>query len=66
MKNKLGASFGSYGWGGGAAKILQERLAEAEIEVIRDGIEVKWQPDAEALAACREFGRELAAATKKA
>ncbi len=66
MKNKLGASFGSYGWSGGAAKILQERLAEAKIEVIRDGIEVKWQPGAQELQSCREFGRELAAATKQA
>ena len=64
LKNRLGATFGSYGWSGGGAKVLHERLAEAKFRMIGEPLEVQWQPDAEALQRCREFGREIAAATK--
>jgi anaerobic nitric oxide reductase flavorubredoxin len=63
MKNKLGATFGSYGWSGGAPRILQQRLADAGVDIIREPLECKWQPTAEDLEACRQFGRDLAAAT---
>lgn len=64
LKNRLGATFGSYGWSGGGAKALHERLAEAKFRMIGEPLEAQWQPDAEALQRCREFGREIAAATK--
>lgn len=64
FKNKLGATFGSYGWSGGGAKLLYDRLAEAKFQMIGEPLEAQWQPDADALQRCREFGREIAAATK--
>jgi len=64
LKNRLGATFGSYGWSGGGAKVLHERLAEAKFRMIGEPLEVQWQPDADALQRCREFGREIAVATK--
>ena len=65
FKNKIGAAFGSYGWSGEAVKIVEEHLAASGIGIIRDGIKFKWQPRPEELDACREFGREIAEATKK-
>ena len=65
FKNKIGAAFGSYGWSGEAVKIIEEHLAASGIEIVRDGIRFKWQPRPEELDACREFGREIAEATKK-
>jgi flavorubredoxin len=65
FKNKIGAAFGSYGWSGEAVKIVEEHLAASGIEIIRDGLRFKWQPRPEELDACREFGREIAEATKK-
>ena len=64
LKNRLGATFGSYGWSGGGAKVLHERLAEAKFRMVGEPLEVQWQPDADALQRCREFGREIAVATK--
>ncbi len=64
LKNRLGATFGSYGWSGGGAKVLHERLAEAKLRMIGEPLELQWQPDPAGLQRCREFGREIAAATK--
>jgi anaerobic nitric oxide reductase flavorubredoxin len=65
FKNKIGAAFGSYGWSGEAVKMIEEHLVSSGIPIIRDGIRFKWQPRPEELDACREFGREIAQATKK-
>jgi flavorubredoxin len=65
FKNKLGAAFGCYGWSGESVKMLEQHLTDYKIPLIREGIRSKWQPRAQDLEACREFGRELAAATKK-
>lgn len=66
LKNKLGATFGSYGWSGGAPKIVQQRLADAGFEIVHEPLECKWQPGPEELEACRQFGRDLAAVTLQA
>ncbi len=66
LKKRLGATFGSYGWSGGGAKALYERLADAKFQMIGEPLEVQWQPDAAGLQRCREFGREIAATTKAA
>jgi flavorubredoxin len=66
FKNKLGAAFGSYGWSGEAVKVIEQHLAECGIPLVREGIRCKWQPGAQDLEACRAFGRQLAAATKRA
>ena len=63
FKNKQSAAFGSYGWGGGAVQIIEERLDEAGIPPVEEGLTCQWQPDSEDLERCRQYGRELAEAT---
>ncbi|MEG6587033.1 FprA family A-type flavoprotein [Dendrosporobacter sp. 1207_IL3150] len=56
--NKLGASFGAYGWGGGAQKVIDESMASAGIKV-DPSLALKWVPDAEELEKCFNFGLEF-------
>ncbi len=64
FKNKIGAAFGSYGWSGECVKSIEEIFQKSGIPLVRSGLRVKWQPSDADLQLCREFGRELAAATK--
>lgn len=57
---KVAAAFGSYGWGGGAVKTIEEKLQKAGIEVVAPAITVNWVPDKNELQKCFEFGREFA------
>jgi anaerobic nitric oxide reductase flavorubredoxin len=54
---KIGAAFGAHGWGGGAVPLLEERMKEAGIEVVQEGLRVAWRASPEELAQAREFGR---------
>jgi flavorubredoxin len=36
--DKIGAAFGSHGWGGGAVPVLEEDLHEAGIEIAGEGL----------------------------
>lgn len=60
FKNKKATAFGSYGWSGESVAILEEKLRDAKIELVQDGLKVLWNPDEEALEKCREFGRNFA------
>ena len=59
FKNKKGAAFGSYGWSGESVAILEEKLKASKIEVVQEGIKVLWNPDEEAMEACKAFGRNF-------
>jgi len=61
-QNLVGAAFGSYGWSGEAMSQLNETLAAMKIELVSDGIKVKYVPDAEALAHCYALGQQVAEA----
>jgi len=65
-KNKIAAVFGSYGWGGGAVKVMEEKLGKAGIEVTAPGLTVKWVPSEDELKRCFEFGRDFALQIKRA
>lgn len=65
FRNKLGAAFGSYGWSGENVKIIEQHFAECGIPVIAEGIKCKWQPSSDDLDRCRQFGRQIAEATKQ-
>ena len=59
-RGRIGAAFGSYGWGRGAVKAINKELKEAGMEVLEPGLEVKYRPDEGELQECREFcGRIL-------
>ncbi len=64
--NKIGAAFGSHGWGGGAVPVLEKGLQEAGIEVVQEGLALAWRPSpaerAQAVAFGRTFGERLLAA----
>jgi flavorubredoxin len=57
---KIGAFFGSYGWGGGARKDVEAGLEAAGIELLEGDLDYKFRPGAEGLLNAREFGRTLA------
>ncbi len=64
-RNKLAASFGSYGWGGGAVKIIEESLKRAGIEIVAPSLTAKWVPDKDEIKKSFEFGKEFAKKVKK-
>lgn len=59
-KGKVAAVFGSYGWAGGATKVLEDALKEAGMEVVMPPLTVNWAPTSEELQKCLEFGRDFA------
>lgn len=59
-KKKYAAAFGSYGWGGGAIKAMEQLLMQGGLEVIQNDLAVKYRPQAEDYEACEKFGREIA------
>lgn len=64
-KNLVGAAFGSYGWSGEAVPQMQEQLRETGIELVSDGVNVKWVPNDSDLERCRELGTLVACRVKK-
>ena len=60
LNNKLGATFGSFGWSGEAPKLLTETLKNRfEMQVIEPPLIAKYAPDANALATCKELGKRV-------
>jgi flavorubredoxin len=57
---KIAAAFGSYGWGGGAVKTIEESFEKAGMDIATSALTVKWVPDRDELQRCVEFGREFA------
>jgi flavorubredoxin len=60
--NRVGAAFGSYGWGGEAVKLLNEALDEMKVRRVHEGLRVQYVPTAEDLDLCRKLGHTVAAA----
>jgi len=65
-RNKVAAAFGSYGWGGGATRTIEENLKKAGMTVAAPSLTVKWVPDEDELKKCFELGREFARKVKEA
>lgn len=63
-KGKKAAAFGSYGWGGGAVKKIQEAMVRGKMEIVMEPFTVKWVPTDEELKSAYEFGREFARRVK--
>lgn len=57
--NKLGAAFGSFGWSGEAVGILNSMMEEMKIELIGEGLRLKYIPTDENIQECTEYGRSL-------
>ncbi|MDM7919977.1 MAG: FprA family A-type flavoprotein [Methanosarcina sp.] len=63
-QKKKAVAFGSYGWGGGAVKSIEQGLKEAGIEVLEPGLQVRYRPYGGELERCRKLGEQLAAIAK--
>src|SRR3989339_2224 len=64
IKNRIGASFGSFGWSGEATKIIENILKESGIETAIPPISVKYMPSEDDLKNCFEFGKQFAEKVK--
>ena len=60
FKGKKAAAFGCYGWSGEAVAKINKILAASGFTLLNDGIKALWDPDADALAACNEYGKGIA------
>jgi len=59
-RKKIAAAFGSYGWGGGAVKTIEESLEKAGMDIVAPALTVKWVPDKNEIQKCFEFGKKFA------
>lgn len=57
--NKFGAAFGSFGWSGEAVGLINTAMQDMKIDVIEDGIKIKYVPDDRQLEECVEMGRRI-------
>ena len=57
---KVGAAFGSYGWGGEAVRLLNGALDEMKVRRVHDGLRVQYVPTEGDLENCRDLGRTVA------
>lgn len=60
IKNRIGASFGSFGWSGESVKIMENILKESGIEVVQPPISAKYMPSPDDLKNCFEYGKNFA------
>lgn len=60
FKNRVGASFGSYGWSGESPSLLSSYLEKAKIKVLQEGLKFKYMPDEQDLEQCINFGKTFA------
>ncbi len=59
-KGKLGGSFGSYGWSGEAAKMVETNLNNLKIKFFGEGVFVKFSPHGDSPERCRSYGKAFA------
>ncbi|MBU0487609.1 MAG: FprA family A-type flavoprotein [Bacteroidetes bacterium] len=58
-RGKLAAAFGSYGWSGEAVPIIMANLKALKLNVLGDGLGVKFNPHDESVEQCVHFGYEF-------
>jgi flavorubredoxin len=62
---KIGAAFGSFGWSGEAVALLNTALQEMKIEVVEEGLRLKYVPDPASLEQCTAMGRRIGAKVRE-
>jgi flavorubredoxin len=62
LKDKLGASFGAFGWSGEGPLMLAERMKGLKLRVPEEPLRVQLVPTDADLKACEEYGKRLVAA----
>jgi NADH oxidase (H2O-forming) len=56
-KGKLAAAFGSYGWSGEGARLINANLQNLKFKLFDEGLMVKFTPHRESLEKCVEYGK---------
>jgi flavorubredoxin len=56
-KGKLAGAFGSYGWSGEGARLINSNLANLKFRLFNDGLMVKFTPHEETIRKCVEYGK---------
>jgi len=64
-KNKIGAVFGSYGWGGGAKRAAEAELKAAGVELVASDLDFVYRPVEDELKRAVEFGRGIASRVRR-
>jgi flavorubredoxin len=64
FRNKKAAAFGCYGWSGESVKLIREQLEAAGFQVADDGLRCLWNPDADSISNCVEYGKKLSGLLK--
>ncbi len=59
-KHKIGAVFGSYGWGGGAKRTAETELRAAGVELVESDLDFQYKPTEAELQRAISFGGEIA------
>jgi flavorubredoxin len=59
-KNLIGATFGSYGWSGEAVKHLDQMMQDMKVELVQEGLRIKYVPTPDDLSECRDLGKKVA------
>ena len=59
-RGKLAASFGSYGWSGEGARIINSGFAALKLDVLDEGLMVRFTPHNEMVGRCVEYGKNFA------
>jgi len=57
---KIAAAFGSYGWGGGAVKTIEETFNKAGMKIASPALTINYVPTEEEIQKCYDFGKEFA------
>ncbi|MDH5199870.1 MAG: FprA family A-type flavoprotein [Candidatus Bathyarchaeota archaeon] len=63
-KQKIGAAFGSYGWGGGAKRAAEAELKAAGVELVESDLDFQYRPTGAELQRSVAFGRDIAKKVK--
>lgn len=58
-KYRVAGVFGSYGWGGGAIKSIENILKQTGIEIVQAPLAIKYVPDENEIKQCYEYGRDF-------
>jgi anaerobic nitric oxide reductase flavorubredoxin len=57
--NKIGAAFGSYGWAGGAKKIIEAEMQAAGIQMVESDIDFVFRPNGDEAKRAYAFGQNM-------
>jgi NADH oxidase (H2O-forming) len=58
-RNKLAAAFGSYGWSGEGARIMTSAMSNLKLNVIDEGLMIKFTPHDDTKEQCIAYGRNI-------